>query len=161
MNTPVRAEVSILGAPTSTGARSVEWTARLREDIVSGDPTSVYRDEIPLFHGLSVSGDVTGKVVYAGYGRKDDFDALVAAGVDLRGAIALVKYGGVFRGLKVKAAAEAGAAGCLIYSDPGDDGEMTVKNGYEQYPEGPARQENSAQRGSVQVGATRIAMILA
>jgi N-acetylated-alpha-linked acidic dipeptidase len=64
--------------------------------------------------------------------------------------IVLVKYGKVFRGLKVKAAQEAGAIGCLIYSDPGDDGEKTIKNGHMPYPKGPARQPSSVQRGSVQ-----------
>jgi N-acetylated-alpha-linked acidic dipeptidase len=130
------------------------------------------RDEVPTFHGLSVSGNVTGKIVFAGmcdkrsdirglslthpfftgYGSKRDFEALEARGFDLRKepTIVLVKYGKVFRGLKVKAAQEAGAIGCLIYSDPGDDGEKTIKNGYKPYPEGPARQPSSVQRGSVQ-----------
>ena len=92
-------------------------------------------------------------------------DRLVA-GVDVHGKIALVKYGGVFRGLKVKgwssgngrlqaanelsAAEEAGAIGCLIFTDPGDDGEITAENGYDIYPDGPARQPSSVQRGSVQ-----------
>jgi N-acetylated-alpha-linked acidic dipeptidase len=143
MNKPVGRKVDILGDAASEGSpRPVEWSAKLREDIVEGDPTSIYRDEVPVFHGLSISGDVTGRIIYAGYGRKP--------GVDVKGSIALVKYGGVFRGLKIKAAQEAGAVGCLIFTDPGDDGEVTVKNGYEMYPDGPARQESSVQRGSVQ-----------
>ncbi len=148
MNKPVGRKVEILSDGSSP--RAIEWSATLREDIVAGDPTSIYRDEVPIFHGLSISGDVTAKVVYVGYGRKRDFEALEAAGVDIKGSIALVKYGGVFRGLKIKAAQEAGAVGCLIFTDPGDDGEITVKNGYKMYPEGPARQESSVQRGSVQ-----------
>ena len=89
---------------------------------------------------------------FLGYGSKRDFESLEANGYDLRKepTIVLVKYGKVFRGLKVKAAQEAGAIGCLIYSDPGDDGEKTIKNGYKAYPEGPARQPSSVQRGSVQ-----------
>lgn len=148
MNKPVGRKVEILAEGPSP--RTIEWSATLREDIVAGDPTSIYRDEVPVFHGLSVSGDVTGKIVYAGYGRKRDFEALEAAGVDVKGSVVLVKYGGVFRGLKIKAAQEAGAIGCLIFTDPGDDGEITVKNGYAMYPDGPARQESSVQRGSVQ-----------
>jgi N-acetylated-alpha-linked acidic dipeptidase len=94
----------------------VPFHAKLREDIVEGDPGSIHRDALPVFHGLSVSGDVTGKYVYVGYGRKRDFDALVALGgslvklyriqltpgVDFNDKIVLVKYGGVFRGLKIK-----------------------------------------------------------
>lgn len=92
---------------------------------------------------------------------------LTWSGVDFTGKIALVRYGGNFRGLKIKgeqhvrwrykdraykyvAAQEAGAVGCLIFTDPGDDGEITEENGYEQYPNGPARQPSSVQRGSVQ-----------
>jgi N-acetylated-alpha-linked acidic dipeptidase len=72
MNTPVENSVTLLTDPP--------FHAKLREDIVEGDPDSVQRDEVRVFHGLSVSGDVTGKYVYAGYGRKRDFDALVARG---------------------------------------------------------------------------------
>ena len=72
MNTPVTASVTILSDPPIK--------AKLREDIVQGVPDSVYRDDVPVFHGLSVSGDVTGQVVYAGYGRKRDFEALQAKG---------------------------------------------------------------------------------
>jgi N-acetylated-alpha-linked acidic dipeptidase len=72
MNTPVSASVTLLTDPPIK--------AKLREDIVQGDPDSVYRDDVPVFHGLSVSGDVTGQVVYAGYGRKRDLEALSAKG---------------------------------------------------------------------------------
>lgn len=149
MNKPVYRSLDIL-LPDSNGV--IEWSAKLREDIVPGDPTSLLRDEIPTFHGLSVSGNVTARLLFAGYGSLEDFQALASHGFDLRSepTIVIVKYGKVFRGLKVKAAQEAGAVGCLIYSDPGDDGEHTIKNGYKSYPEGPARQPSSVQRGSVQ-----------
>jgi N-acetylated-alpha-linked acidic dipeptidase len=114
-------------------------SAKLREAQVKGDPDSVLADEVRAFHGFSISGDVTGKYVYAGYGRKSDFELLQSKGIDFTDKIVIVKYGRVFRGLKVKAAQEAGAIGCIIYSDPGDDGEVTEANGLEQYPEGPAR----------------------
>jgi N-acetylated-alpha-linked acidic dipeptidase len=72
MNTPVSSSVTLLSDPPIK--------AKLREDIVKGDPDSVYRDDVPVFHGLSVNGDVIGQVVYAGYGRKRDFEALQAKG---------------------------------------------------------------------------------
>ncbi|KAJ9116409.1 hypothetical protein QFC22_004851 [Naganishia vaughanmartiniae] len=147
MNTPVSRSVDIL-LPGGNGL--IEWSATLREDIVEGDPTSVLRDEVAVFHGLSVSGNVTAPLLFVGYGTKRDFEDLERAGIDAKGTIVLVKYGKVFRGLKVKAAQEAGALGCLIYSDPGDDGEMTIENGFDVYPDGPARNPSSVQRGSVQ-----------
>ena len=69
-------------------------------------------------------------------------------GVDVKGKIALVRYGGLFRGLKVKNAQDFGALAAVLYSDPGDDGEMTVENGFEAYPKGPARNPTSVQKGS-------------
>ncbi|KAJ9099261.1 hypothetical protein QFC21_004142 [Naganishia friedmannii] len=147
MNKPVSRSLDIL-LPEGNGL--IEWSATLREDIVEGDPTSVLRDEVAVFHGLSVSGNVTAPILFVGYGTKRDFEDLERAGIDAKGTIVLVKYGKVFRGLKVKAAQEAGALGCLIYSDPGDDGEITIDNGYEVYPNGPARNPSSVQRGSVQ-----------
>ncbi|KGB74425.1 membrane protein [Cryptococcus deuterogattii R265] len=142
MNTPVYAAATLLTDPP--------FHAKLREDIVDGDSDSELRDEVPVFHGLSVSGDVKGNFVYVGYGRKQDFDLLKQRGVDINDKIVLAKYGGCFRGLKVKAAQEAGAIGIIIFTDPGDDGEITEENGYEVYPNGPARQPSSVQRGSVQ-----------
>ncbi|WRT66400.1 uncharacterized protein IL334_003356 [Kwoniella shivajii] len=142
LNTPVHASVTLLTDPP--------FKAKLREDIVDGDPDSQLRDEVPVFHGLSASGDIKAKYVYAGYGRKKDFDLLQEKGINFNGKIVLTKYGGSFRGLKVKAAQEAGAAGVIIFTDPGDDGEITEANGYQAYPEGPARQPSSVQRGSVQ-----------
>lgn len=88
--------------------------------------------------------------MFVNYGTYQDYDDLVKANVSLGGKIAIAKYGQVFRGLKVKRAQELGMVGCLIYSDPGDDGEFTEENGYEVYPEGVARQPSSVQRGSAQ-----------
>jgi N-acetylated-alpha-linked acidic dipeptidase len=130
---------------------SVTWEATLQEDGDPADPEAgKYKDAIPTWHGLSKGGDVTGPLVYVKYGRKEDFDSLVESGVDLTGTIALVRYGYVFRGLKVKAAQEAGCAGILIYSDPHDDGSVTESDGYKHWPHGPARNPTSVQRGSVQ-----------
>lgn len=142
LNSPVASSVTLHSDPP--------FHAKLREATLEGDPDSELADEVRVFHGLSISGDVQGKYVYAGYGLKSDFELLQSKGVDFTGTIALVKYGHNFRGLKVKAAQEAGAIGCIIFTDPGDDGEITEANGYKPYPEGIARVPSSVQRGSVQ-----------
>jgi len=128
----------------------VTYEARLEEDVLNEDKSSQLADRIPTFHGYSASGNVTAPYVFVNYGTYKDFEDLLAAKVDLEGKIALAKYGGVFRGLKVKRAQELGMVGVVMYSDPGDDGEVTEKNGHATYPDGPARQPSSVQRGSVQ-----------
>ncbi|GAC94468.1 glutamate carboxypeptidase [Pseudozyma hubeiensis SY62] len=124
------------------------WTAKLQEDVLDADPTS--SRGVPLFHGYSASGSVSGQVVFAGMGRKQDFADLAAKGIDVKGKIVLVDYGSNFRGLKVRAAQEAGAVGVIIYTDTIEDGEITEANGHKAYPEGPARNPSAVQRGSVQ-----------
>lgn len=126
----------------------VLYSAPLKEDVLPEDPTS-QNDTVPTFHGYSASGNVTAAYFYANYGRKLDFDTLVKLGVNMKGKIAIVRYGEIYRGLKVKFAQDVGAAGVVMYSDPGDDGEFIPQNGYKQYPHGPARNEASVQRGSV------------
>jgi N-acetylated-alpha-linked acidic dipeptidase len=98
------------------------------------------------FNGSSGSGDVTGEVVYANYGRLEDFDQLAAQHIDLHGKIVLVRYGGNFRGVKVYIASSAARPGVLIYSDPQDDGYYKG----DPWPIGPWRPETGVQRGSVQ-----------
>jgi N-acetylated-alpha-linked acidic dipeptidase len=98
------------------------------------------------FHGSSASGDVTGEVVYANYGRLEDFEQLAAQHIDLHGKIVLVRYGGNFRGIKVYLAEQRGAAGVLIYSDPQDDGYFKG----DLWPNGPWRPDTGVQSGSVQ-----------
>ncbi|KAI0660807.1 Zn-dependent exopeptidase [Cubamyces menziesii] len=147
MNTPLGRSLSLLSADGS----AVEWEADLVEDGDPRDPEAAeYRNAVPTFHGLSADGIAEGQVVYVNYGRKEDYDELVSKGVNFTGKIALARYGENFRGLKIKRAEELGAAGVLIYSDPRDDGAVTVANGYEPYPAGPARNPTSVQRGSVQ-----------
>lgn len=126
----------------------VLYSASLKEDALPEDPTS-QNDTVPTFHGYSANGNVTAAYFYANYGRKLDFDTLVKLGVNMTGKIAIVRYGAIYRGLKVKFAQEVGASGVVMYSDPGDDGEFIPQNGYKQYPHGPARNEASVQRGSV------------
>ncbi|KAF2748458.1 Zn-dependent exopeptidase [Sporormia fimetaria CBS 119925] len=128
----------------------VRYEADLEEDVLEEDSTSSLSDRVPTFHGYSASGNVTASYVYVNYGTYEDFEELAARNVSLEGKIALIRYGGVFRGLKVKRAQEMGMIGAVIYSDPGDDGEVTEQNGYKPYPKGPARQPSSVQRGSVQ-----------
>ncbi|KAK4999806.1 hypothetical protein LTR66_001230 [Elasticomyces elasticus] len=129
---------------------SVGYEAKLEEDVLDGDETSQLPDRVPTFHGYSASGNVTAPYVFVNYGTYRDFEELQKANVSLEGKIALIKYGGIFRGLKVKRASELGMIGAVIYSDPGDDGEVTEEHGYEAYPDGPARNPSSVQRGSVQ-----------
>lgn len=119
---------------------------QVREDTVTVDSTSGSRKIVPLYNGYGASGDVTAPLVYVNYGLPDDYAALRAAGVDVKGKIAIARYGNSFRGVKAKVAEENGAVALIIYSDPADDG-------YAQgdvYPKGVWRPDSSAQRGSVQ-----------
>ncbi|HLL16033.1 MAG TPA: M28 family metallopeptidase [Pyrinomonadaceae bacterium] len=118
----------------------------LQEAVLPQDPSSAHPRIIPLFNGYSATGDVTAPLVYVNYGLPDDYAALKKIKVDVRGKIAIARYGRSFRGVKAKVAEENGAVGLVIYSDPAEDG-------YTQgdvYPNGPWRPETSAQRGSVQ-----------
>lgn len=99
----------------------------------------------PAFHGYGASGEAEGQVVYVNYGSPADFQRLEGMGISVEGKIALVRYGGAFRGLKVKEAQDRGAIGVLIYSDPADDGYARG----DVYPDGPMRPETAIQRGSV------------
>lgn len=128
----------------------VSFEATLEEDILDEDPSTSLPERVPVFHGYSASGNVTAPVVYVNYGTYLDFDDLLKANVSLSGKIAIARYGLIFRGLKLKRAQELGMVGVILYSDPGDDGEMTEENGHAPYPEGPARQPSSVQRGSMQ-----------
>jgi N-acetylated-alpha-linked acidic dipeptidase len=113
---------------------------------VNRDPGQDDPRVVMPFNGSSGSGDVTAEVVYANYGRLEDFDQLAAQHVDLHGKIVLVRYGGNFRGVKVYIAQQRGAVGVLIYSDPQDDGYYKG----DPWPIGPWRPETGVQRGSVQ-----------
>lgn len=130
--------------PTAAGAK-VE-VVDLEERMLAEDKTSdtVWRNH--TFHGYAPSGDATGSLVYANYGRPKDFATLLALGVNVSGKIVLVRYGENFRGLKVRNAQEAGAVAVLIYSDPEDDGYAQGST----YPEGAWRPSFGVQRGSVQ-----------
>lgn len=131
-------------------SEKVLYRASLKEDALKDDPTSQGNDTIPTFLGYAANGNVTAEYVYVNYGTEKDFEKLKELGVDITGKIAVVRYGAIFRGLKVKFAQEAGASAVLLYTDPAEDNGITPANGYKQYPDGPARHESSVQRGSVQ-----------
>ncbi len=126
--------------------RPQKHSLKVTEDPWPADKDSASPAAFPAFHGYGVSGDATGQVVYANYGRPEDLDTLERIGVDVRGKIVLTRYGEIFRGLKVRNAQKRGAAGVLIYSDPADDG---FARG-DVYPFGPFRPASAIQRGSVQ-----------
>ena len=122
------------------------FTARIEEPTVSIDPTSGQHDEqLPVYNAYSIDGDVTAPLVYVNYGIPDDYEQLDRLGISVKGAIVIARYGGSWRGIKPKVAAEHGAVGCLIYSDPRDDGYTAGDT----FPEGPYRPKDGAQRGSV------------
>ncbi|KAI9051680.1 hypothetical protein LZ554_004722 [Drepanopeziza brunnea f. sp. 'monogermtubi'] len=121
----------------------------LVEDSLPEDEVTNRPDNTPTFHGYSASGNVSAEYVYVGQGKQVDFDRLIALGIQLEGKIALAKYGGPFRGLKVKNAQAQGMIGVVLFTDTDGDGEITVANGYEHYPNGPARHPSAVQKGSV------------
>jgi N-acetylated-alpha-linked acidic dipeptidase len=119
--------------------------AVLKEPAIPEDPDSNDANQLPTYNAYSIDGDVTGPVVYANYGVPADYDELAKLGIDVKGKIVITRYGGSWRGIKPKVAAEHGAIGCLIYSDPKDDGYYQG----DVFPRGPYRPEQGAQRGSV------------
>ena len=121
------------------------YIARLAEPAVEGDETSSRTDGLPVYNAYSADGDVTGQLVYVNYGVPADYERLAAMGIDVKGKIVIARYFGSWRGIKPKVAAEHGAIGCIIYSDPKEDGYF---NG-DIYPKGGYRPAFSAQRGSV------------
>lgn len=133
-----------------TYANGSTFTPSLVEDVLAEDETTSYPNRVPTFHGYSATGDAEAEYVYVGRGQQVDFERLKALGVQLEGKIALARYGGPFRGLKVKNAQENGMIGCVIFTDTADDGNITEANGYAAYPDGPARNPSAVQRGSVQ-----------
>ncbi len=123
-----------------------KFTARLDEPVLAQDPTSNQKSEqLPSYNAYSADGDVTAPLVYVNYGVPADYDELDRRGISVKGAIVIARYGGSWRGIKPKVAYEHGAVGCLIYSDPKDDGYAQG----EAYPNGPWRPKDGVQRGSV------------
>ena len=108
-----------------------KYTLRVKEPVLPEDPDS--GDQTPLYNAYSGDGNVTGEVVYVNYGMPADYDRLKELGVDVKGKIVIARYGAGWRGIKPKVAYEHGAIGCLIYSDPRDDGYYAG----DVYPGGP------------------------
>jgi len=118
----------------------------LEEPPVAVDPTSSQKaEQLPPFNAYSIDGDVTGPLIYVNYGLPSDYEELDRRGISVKGAIVIARYGASWRGIKPKVAAERGAIGCLIYSDPRDDGYFV--DGV--FPDGPMRSKDGVQRGSV------------
>jgi len=134
--------------------RIVEMTApayskplrlKLEEPAIPGDKNSTDAGMIPPYNAYSGDGDVTAPLVYVNYGLQEDYDTLRRQGIDVAGKIVIARYGRSFRGMKPKIAKEHGAIGCIIYSDPRDDGYFQG----DVYPKGPYRPAGGIQRGSV------------
>lgn len=124
-----------------------QFTARLHEPAVDGDRTSdKTQNALPPYHAYGADGDVTAELVYVNQGMPDDYKELDRHGVSVKGRIVIARYGGGWRGLKPKLAYEHGAVGCIIYSDPRDDGYSVG----DVYPKGGYRPSEGVQRGSVQ-----------
>ena len=122
------------------------FTAAISEPMLKEDATSGQTaEQLPVYNAYSIDGDVTAPLVYVNYGVPRDYEELARRGVDVKGKVVLARYGGSWRGIKPKVAAEHGAVGCLIYSDPRDDGYFQG----DVYPEGAFRNDRGAQRGSV------------
>ena len=122
------------------------YTAKLAEAPLPQDATSGQTaEQLPVYNAYSVDGDVIGDLVYVNYGVPADYEQLERRGVDVKGKIVIARYGGSWRGIKPKVAAEHGAIGCIIYSDPRDDGYFQG----DVYPKGAYRNDVGAQRGSV------------
>ena len=137
--TPISETVEMLGKHPHT--------ATLQEKPIPGDTSSTAKDKaLPAYLAYQGDGDITAKLVYVNYGMPDDYKALRRMGISVKGKIVIARYGHGWRGLKPLLAQMHGAAGCLIYSDPADDGYGTDAV----YPEGPARPPQGIQRGSVE-----------
>lgn len=122
------------------------FTAKMQEPPVAADPTSGQTSEqLPTYNAYSIDGDVTAPLVFVNYGLPQDYDQLQRLGVSVKGAIVIAKYGQSWRGVKPKVAGEHGAIGCIIYSDPRDDGYFEDNV----FPQGPTRPAEGVQRGSV------------
>ncbi|MGH9648395.1 MAG: M28 family peptidase, partial [Bryobacteraceae bacterium] len=123
----------------------VRFRAKLAEPAIADDPGTDQPDQLPPFNAYAASGDVTAPLVYVNYGQPEDFEYLKKQGIDVKGKIAIARYGRSWRGLKAKLAQDHGAVGCLIYSDPREDGFFQSDT----YPRGSMRPADGVQRGSV------------
>jgi len=145
--TPKERQLELLDCKSaSTTNCSVKFTAKLEEPTLAVDPTSGQKSEqLPTYNAFSKDGDVVAPLVYVNYGIPEDYERLERLGVSVKGAITIARYGHSWRGIKPKVAAEHGAVGCIIYSDPEGDGYVPG----ETFPKGGFRPSDGVQRGSV------------
>lgn len=122
-----------------------KYSAILKEPALPGDATSGQANQLPTYNAWSADGDVSGQLVFVNYGLPEDYETLTKLGIDVKGKIVIAKYGRSWRGIKPKVAYEHGAIGCIIYSDPNDDGYTAG----DVYPKGAYKNEYGVQRGSV------------
>jgi N-acetylated-alpha-linked acidic dipeptidase len=145
LDTTIERFDALIPYPTARVLEIPGFRAQLAEPAITGDPDTAITTQIPLFNAYAASGDVEAPMVYVNYGTPEDYAYLEMLGISVKGKIVIARYGRVWRGLKPKLAQDHGAAGCLIYSDPRDDG-FYIDN---PYPDGPMRPAQGAQRGSV------------
>ncbi|HYL35700.1 MAG TPA: M28 family metallopeptidase [Bryobacteraceae bacterium] len=139
---------ALIPYPTSRALEMVspvKFRAALKEPAISQDSYTSNPTQLPTFNAYSAAGDVTAPVIYVNYGVPEDYDYLAKQGIDVKGKIVIARYGKSWRGTKPKVAAEHGAVGCLIYSDPRDDGYFQG----DPFPKGAMRPADGVQRGSV------------
>jgi len=135
--TPITRQLEMKGA--------TNYKAQLKENAVKEDATSNQADQLPTYNAWSADGDVNAPLVFVNYGLPEDYETLAKYGIDVKGKIVIAKYGRSWRGIKPKVAQEHGAIGCLIYSDPIDDGYTAG----DPYPTGAYKNEQTVQRGSI------------
>ena len=124
---------------------ATNFKALLKEPALKEDATSAQADQLPTYNCWSADGDVNAELVFVNYGLPEDYETLAKYGIDVKGKIVIAKYGRSWRGIKPKVAQEHGAIGCLIYSDPQDDG----YGAGDVYPAGPFKNKYGVQRGSI------------
>jgi N-acetylated-alpha-linked acidic dipeptidase len=133
-------KIRLLEMTSPTSYKAILKEPKLKEDSTSGQP-----GQLPTYNAYSADGDVTAELIFVNYGLPEDYEILDKMGVDVKGKIVIAKYGHSWRGIKPKVAQENGAVGCIIYSDPADDGYFLG----DVYPKGAFKNEFGVQRGSV------------
>lgn len=143
-----------INTPLDTGVtlykkEEIAFEATMMEDCVQNDPTSCNEDRIRGYHAYSANGKVKAPYVFCNYGTITDYLKLLEAGIDIEDKIHIIRIGSISQSMKLRNAELYGASGAITYTDPHDDGEVTAKHGFLTYPDGPARNPSSIERGSV------------
>jgi N-acetylated-alpha-linked acidic dipeptidase len=148
LNASIESFEALMPYPMKRRVEMIEperYVLKLQEPPVAQDPDSTDAGALPTFNAYSADGDVTAELVYVNFGTPEDYEQLSKLGIDVKGKIVIARYGRSWRGIKPKVAYEHGAVGCIIYSDPHEDGYFAG----DMFPNGPYRPEMGAQRGSV------------